>query len=120
MPSILAYFKTTDEAKKAKDLLEKMGVEAAQIDRVSEVPNSPGDDYNNPLANQAISLSALTQTGGNDILGNEVGALLAADPASSGLGGELVSSRKVLLTVVTSEDKIEDALKIIRENGGRA
>lgn len=117
MPSILAYFESIDRAETVKDVLQSKGIETIQIDRISEVPTEVRGEFNNPIANQGNSLAALTNTEGNN-LGADVGVLLAASPASSGYGGDPVGSRNVLMTIVTSEDKIEDAVEVIKQNEG--
>ena len=83
MPSILAFFETTETAQKVKKILqEEMGIETIQIDRISEAPTEDTGGYNSPI-NNANSLAALTNTGGQGMAG-DVGPLLAASPASSG------------------------------------
>jgi len=116
MSSILAYFETTETAQKVKKVLEKKGVETIQIDRISEVPTENTGGYNNPI-NNATSLAALTNTGGGHLAG-DVEPLLAVSPASSGLSGDRVGSRNILMTIVTSEDKIEECVSIIKQNKG--
>lgn len=117
MPSILAYFKNPDTARKVKALLSEQGVETMQIDRISIVPSEQDSDFNNPISNQSTSIAALTQTGGQGLSG-DAGVLLASSTASSGYGGEQVTSRNYLLTVVASQDKLSIAEKIIKENDG--
>ncbi|MDK2822346.1 MAG: hypothetical protein PWQ67_536 [Clostridia bacterium] len=116
MSSILAYFETTETAEKVKKILENKGIETIQMDRISEVPAQNTGEFNNPI-NRAYSLAALTNTSGN-FLGGDVGPLLSASPASSGYGGDRVGSRNILMTIVTSEDKIEECVKIIKQNKG--
>ncbi|KJS19455.1 MAG: hypothetical protein VR72_18575 [Clostridiaceae bacterium BRH_c20a] len=116
MPSILAYFETTAAAQKVKEILEKKGVETLQIDRISEMPIQNSGGYNNPI-NNATSLAALTNTGGSGLAG-DVGPLLSASPASSGYGGDRVGSRNILLTIVTSEDRIDECVRIIKNHKG--
>ncbi|KJS86023.1 MAG: hypothetical protein JM58_07575 [Peptococcaceae bacterium BICA1-8] len=116
MPSILAYFETTEAAQKVKKILENKGIETLQIDRISEVPTENTGGYNNPI-NNASSLAALTNTGGSGLAG-DVGPLLSASPASSGYGGDRVGSRNILLTIVTSEDRIEECVNIIKKHKG--
>jgi len=116
MPSILAYFETTEAAQKVKKILKKKGIETIQIDRISEVPTQNTGGFNNPI-NNAESLAALTNTGGNDLAG-DTGPLLGASTAGSGLSGDRVGSRNILMTIVTSEDKIEECVNSIKENHG--
>ena len=116
MSSILALFETTEAAQKVKKILKEKGIETIQIDRISEVPTENTGGFNSPI-NNANSLAALTNTGGNGIAG-DVGPLLAASPASSGLSGEGVGSRNILMTIVTSEDRIEECRDVIKQNKG--
>ncbi|MGI6226361.1 MAG: hypothetical protein ACOYJ1_08920 [Peptococcales bacterium] len=116
MPSILAYFETTERAQKVKKILESKGIKTIQIDRISEVPTQNTGGYNNPI-NNANSLASLTNTGGNYLAG-DVGPLLSASTASSGMSGDRIGSRNILMTIVTSEDRIEECVNTIKENEG--
>lgn len=110
--SILAYFPTAAQAKEAKVFLTQQGYSETRIDRVSEYPNTE------LYGNSSAALSSL-------ILGVEAydgpSPLLAADPDASGMAGysELPGSKSFLLTLVTSEDKIGQAVQILKEHGAR-
>lgn len=115
--SLISYFPSSTKAQKAVDALKKAGYETVDMRRFGS--NSvPDAEYNNPI-NRATSLAALTfySAGSMD---KDPGILLAADPAASGLstGGELVGKRAFSVIVVTEESKVEQAVKIIEENGG--
>jgi len=105
-----------ETAQKVKNILQEKGINTIQIDRISEVPTEDTGGYNSPI-NEAYSLASLTHTGGQGTAG-DVGPLLAASTASSGLSGERIGSRNILLTIVTSEDKVEECVNIIKQNKG--
>ncbi len=110
--SILAYFPTAQQAQEAKEILNQQGFTEARIDRVSEYPNTE------LYGNSSATLSTL-------ILGAESydgpSPLLAADPDASGMAGysELPGSKSFLLTLVSTEDKINQAVQILKEHGAR-
>ena len=117
--SILAGFPSTTRAQEAADKLKALGYETVQVDRIGKYGGPVGNrDYNDPVAGQAVTLSGLTQQAGSDFLLRNAGPLVAADPAASGMSGELVPQDNVLLTVVTTEDKMEEATGIIKDHGG--
>ncbi|MDD2619223.1 MAG: hypothetical protein PHC92_00915 [Syntrophomonadaceae bacterium] len=109
--SILAYFPTAQQAKAAKEILKQQGYTETRIDRVSEYPNS--ELYNNSAATLA------TLVLGTEAYDGYPSPLLAADPSVSGMAGssELPGNKSFLLTLVTSQDKIDQAVKIVKEHG---
>lgn len=120
--SILAYFPTSGDAQKAAESLKQSGIETAQIDRVSRYGAKSDEHFNNPI-NRAVTVTGPTLfsdgTGGDQDINERV--LLAADPSVSGYGDTdygVAGGKAFLLTVVTTEDKIEGAVDIIKQNGG--
>lgn len=118
--SILAGFRSSQDAEAAAQALRAAGFGEAQVDRVSRFGNpSYNRELNNPIAGQAGTLTGLTLYGGNDDRGGgNVGPLLAADVAVSGLAGEPDAMRHFLLTAVVPAEKTEAAVAIIRSRGG--
>ncbi|MDD3268564.1 MAG: hypothetical protein PHX14_04525 [Syntrophomonadaceae bacterium] len=110
--SVLAYFPTAQQAKTAQAMLNQKGYTETKIDRVSEYPNTE------LYGNSSAALSSL-------VLGVEAydgpSPLLAADPDASGMAGysELPGSKSFLLTLVTTADKIDEAVQILKEHGAR-
>lgn len=117
--SILATFPSATKAQKAAKVLQDAGFEV-RIDMVSKYPRLPDENYNDPVAGQAASLSALTLNGENGSTG-DVGPLLASDTSVSGLssGDGLVRPNNNLVTVVTSEKRVEEAVSLLKQYGGK-
>jgi len=117
MSSILAYFSSRNMAQKAKEVLESQGIGTIQIDRISEVPAQNAGENDNPVAAQINSIETLINTGDNH-LGANVGPLIAAYPAAIGFGQGKVGSRNILMKIDTSQDKIKNAVQIIKQHKG--
>lgn len=119
--NILAYFRSTTQAEKAARALRREGYDEVQIARVHRYADDGIDHVFNPTSGRITSLAKLTL--GADVDAEEdVGPLLAADPAASGwaTGGGLVDGPSVLLTVVPPSDEAADhAEAIIRYHGGQ-
>ncbi|MEN6350556.1 MAG: hypothetical protein ABFD08_14320 [Syntrophomonas sp.] len=112
--SILAYFRSDTQANQALNILKEKGYDEAQLDWVSNYSNSRGNNTNGP---SAATLSTLVF--GNSVYDGSPSPLLAADPDVSGMEDhqDFPASAAYLLTVVTSEDKVQEALQILREHG---
>lgn len=121
--SLLAYFPTTASAQKAVSELKKAGFETVSLDRVSRFGTVNDPEIDSALAGQATSLAGLTAfSAGTDNLANrEERVLYAADPSASGYGDTnygLAGGRSFLVTVVTGEEKADQAAEILRKHGG--
>lgn len=115
--AILAFFKDPDVAQQAQKELENAGITTAQIDPVSVYPGEPTQEYMNPITGNIPSLGDFTL--GTTFAGRDASVLAAADPSASGLSAdEIVSGENILLTVVCPKEKVEQAVQIIRFNGG--
>lgn len=120
--SILAYFPSSQSAQRAEKALSAAGFGETGVDRVSRYGVSTDPHINNPINN------AVTQTGPtlySDSTGEELTdsqrILLAADPSVSGYGDNdygVAGGKAFLLTLVTTEDRIEEAEKIVSKHGG--
>ncbi len=117
--SILGMFNHWNDAEAALQELQEAGFQEAAIDRIGEMSLEPGVDLRNP-ARGASSLSdqVMSSPGGN--IGGDEGILLGADPAVSGLSGDLRQETPFLLTVVTSEERVQEARRVIRKHRGEA
>ena len=114
--SILSYFPSSQKAKDAQTELKAMGVEVAQVDRISRYPTDIGDDLYNPLAGEISSLTNLTQ---NTAVSDDAAVLMSSDPAVSGMSAEdTVGGRPFILTAVTTEEQLEKAVQVIKKHGG--
>lgn len=85
--SILAYFKTVDEAKEVGEKIKNLGVIDMQIDRVNKYPLGSMDELMNPLTGEQSSQATLTLGAAG---GRSTGVLASADVSASGMsdGGQ--------------------------------
>lgn len=119
--SILAGFFQRTDAEAALDQLKQAGFTEAQLDRISEHGFEGGADSRRPaLGGGATSLSATVLHGHEGAWTDDAAQLLAAMPAVSGMSGEVRQEAPFLLTIVTSEERVEEALGIVRRNRGKA
>lgn len=115
--SILVYFPTSSKARRAGEELRRAGFTEMQIDRISRFGFNADASFDNPI-NNADTLSGLTQFSAD---GESRNTLLAADPSASGIGDRdygVAGGRAFLLTLVTTEDRVEEAVQIIKKNEG--
>jgi hypothetical protein len=111
--SILAYFSNRDSAQQAMNELQQMGITDVRMDQTS------GFNRQTNYATSATSLSALTM-GEADRLANNFGPLLAADPAVSGMTDRSdPGSHNFLVTVITNDINLDQALQSLRNNGAQ-
>lgn len=120
--SILSYFPTPAGAQEAADELRQAGFQNIQIDRVSRYGVESDARFNNPI-NNATSITGLTiySDGGGENLGDSGRVLLAADPSASGYGDRdygVAGGKAYLLALVASEERVREAVEIIKRNGG--
>lgn len=119
--ALLAYFPSSTRAQDAASELKDQGFvpdsESIQIDRVSRFGASSDANYNSPI-NNANTLSGVTIFSSQ---GNDVSPLLAADPSASGMsdgGNGMAGGHAFLLTLVTNEKNVKEAVNIIKQYGG--
>lgn len=119
--SILAGFFQRNEVQRAEEELRQAGFETVQVDRISEYGFSPGADEARPvMAGGAARQTSQILFGRQSAPGDDVRILMSATSAVSGMAGEVRQEAPYLMTVVTSEERVEEALKIIRQNRGNA
>ncbi|MGB9793038.1 MAG: hypothetical protein ACPLTR_10765 [Thermacetogeniaceae bacterium] len=119
---ILSYFPNSAAAQEAAEELRRAGFQDIQIDRVSRYGVESDAHLNNPI-NNATSLAGLTvySKGTAEALGDSGRVLLAADPSASGYGGRgygTAGGRAYLLALVVPEERVDEAVEIIKKNGG--
>ena len=117
--SILAYFKSPEEAEQAAKQLEAIGTIDMSIDRFSKYPGAELNSISNTMTDDISSLASLTLNA--NVSTRDEGILLSAGPDASGLsdgGQDLITGRDILLTVVVDENVHEQALKICEQSGG--
>jgi hypothetical protein len=119
--SILAGFFQRTDAEAALEALGQAGFTESQLDRVSEAGFEPGADTRRPAMGGGGSSQAGSILYGHEgMLSDDLRVLLAAMPAVSGMAGEVRQEAPFLVTIVTSEDRVEEALQIIRNHRGKA
>lgn len=118
--SILASFTSWTRAEDAVKALNEAGLGTVQLARVGKYAGvNDNSDFNDPVGGQAATLSGLTQLEGDEFPSRNAGPLIAADLAASGMSGPRVDERGVLLTAVVSQDQVDQAVAIIKQNEGR-
>ncbi|NLI13491.1 hypothetical protein [Pelotomaculum propionicicum] len=120
--SILSYFPSSEQAQKAAAALKSAGVGVVQVDRVSRYGVEIDGYYNNPI-NRAETITGPVLYSTNNRLEQSADnrVLLGADPSVSGYGAEeygVGGGRSFMVTVVTNEGKLDQAVDIIKQNGG--
>jgi hypothetical protein len=119
--SMLASFPDSRRAQEAAAALREAGFVQVQVDRISRFGVESDAAYNNPI-NRAGSLSGLTQFAAGSNPDTDTGRVLeAADPAASGVGDPgygVAGGKAFLVTLVTGEDRVTEAVSLIKENGG--
>lgn len=118
--TILAAFRTEDDARMAARRLRDLGIEAVDIERVHLYPEEgAANRLTNPLTGRIQSLANLTL--GADDPNPDAAVLLAADVSASGMadGNPFELGRDILLTAVVPAEQAAEAERIVREAGGR-
>ncbi|WP_052476079.1 hypothetical protein [Cohnella kolymensis] len=127
--SILAYFNTPDQAKKALNQLQQLKLVDAKIDRFNGVPND-GPDFNGPETTDIPTMgSALADVptmgpavGGNDLGppgrdAGEVTAVLGVNEEPGGVAPGWSGGRDILLTAIVQEEDYDHAMNIVHRAG---
>lgn len=118
--SILANFHDGPDAERAANELKQAGYETVQMDRVGAFGDAPGPDRNwlglGSASSQVRNLLTDSGRAGDD----SVRVLLGAMPESSGMAGAPVDLvPPFLVTVVTRDDRVDEAVEILKRNGAR-
>lgn len=120
--SILAYFPDSAAAQDAVQALKDAGVSEVQLDRVSRYGTTNNSHYNNPIAGEATTQTGLVLYSGDadTINDDSTRILLGADPSVEGYvppGYGTAGGKAFLVTVVTGDDKVDEASAILKEKG---
>jgi hypothetical protein len=125
--SIMAYFPSPVEADRLISKLKALRVADVQVDRVGQFRGDGVSETFNPLTGGFPGLSFLTMNA--ETPGINEGILAATDVDASGLSAPRSESGYIefggsdqmntLLTVVVEEHSYEQALRIVREGGGK-
>ncbi|GFN23997.1 hypothetical protein [Thermanaeromonas sp. C210] len=122
--ALLVSFASSTKAQEAIDALKRAGFQDVQLDRVGRFGTRFNDRYNNPLANQANTVTGLTLYS-EDIhpsVKTDTRALLGADPSVSGVGLRsygVAGNEGFLVTIVTPEARVREAVEIVEKYGGK-
>lgn len=122
--NLLFYFKSVDDAKQAEQALHDAGFTEVQVDEISAYPGEGVQERMNPITGNIPSLADLTLAA--DISRKSAGILTTSDVNASGMsdgfnmneGHEQEAGRNVLVTVVTSEERGDEARGILKKYGG--
>ncbi|GAV24524.1 hypothetical protein ciss_04570 [Carboxydothermus islandicus] len=122
--SILAYFSSSAKAKDAAEALKANGINDVQVDRVSRYGVASNPEINNPISGQGVSGTGLSlySADANQFGDNDAPVLLSADPSVSGMAAKeygTAGGEAFLVTAVTTKDKVEEAVKILKEKGAK-
>lgn len=113
--SILAYFKSPEEAEGVARKLRALRVIEISIDRFSKYGGPGYSSGINPVTGNVARMDSMTA--GSTF----TGILMAADSSASGMshGGDGgPTGRNILLTVIVDSGSYEQALRLIEEAGG--
>lgn len=117
--SVLAYFRTREEAEEALAKLQALRVIESRIDRIRLGPGEQEGVWSNPATGQAAGL-------GEGVLdvretNPDAGVLTAAYPSASGQhdgGQDGHLGRDILLTAIVDESVHDKAVRLIEQTGG--
>jgi len=122
--SILSFFNSSNSADDASREIIQAGLVmepgSISMERVSQYGVSYNHELNNPV-NNAWTISGLTLDG-SDSSGDGPDPLLAATDSASGMatdGAEMAGGEAFMLTVVTANENVDQAVAIIKNFGGR-
>ncbi|AIQ37343.1 hypothetical protein R50345_23535 [Paenibacillus sp. FSL R5-0345] len=113
--SILAYFKSPEEAEGVARKLRALRAIEISIDRFSRYGGTSFSSGVNPVTGNVARMDSLTAERAH------TGILAAADTSASGMshGGDGgPTGRDILLTVILHSESYDQALRLIEEAGG--
>lgn len=118
--NLLAGFASIDDAQQAEKALKQAGFKETQVDRISPYPGEGTQKLVNPITGDIPGLPHMTLDA--DFSSNTTSILAATDVSASGLsdgdGPKPEVNRSILLTAVVPDKQADQAMQIIRNNGG--
>lgn len=116
--TVLSSFYSRPDAENAANLIHRLGVETAQVDELHLYPTPRSNRPIHTISGDIPSLASLTLN--STPYSRDAGVLMAADPAASGMsdGGDNITGRNFLLTVVCAENDVEAVVQIINDGNG--
>jgi hypothetical protein len=120
--TIIAYFPSSTKAKSAMEALSAIGVTDVHIKRNSRFGVTFDDNIDSPIsaAETLTGLTVFSQNTSNES-NNSARVLMAADPSVSGFslsGNELAGGHAFSIIAFAPEDKVEQVVAILKDNGG--
>lgn len=120
--TIISYFPSSTRAGDAIKALSAVGMTDATLKRNSRYGVSNDTERNDPISN-ARSLSGLTLFSSGALADTDASTrvLMGADPSVSGLSAEghgMMSSHPFSVIVFVPEERTEEAVSILKQNGG--
>ncbi len=119
--TIIASFPSSSKARKAADALAGAGLTDVHIRRNSRYGVSQDTHINDPISHQAESLASLVlySTNSPNDENQATKVLMGADPSVSGLSGYgLAGGAAFTLVAFAPEARVDEAVGIIKDNGG--
>lgn len=121
--TLIANFPSSTRAQQAAKALQASGYSDVHIRRNTRYGVSQDADRNDPISHQAESLAALTlfSTNATNDADQATRVLLGADPSVSGYsarGYGLAGGSAFTLVAFVDEAQVEQAVDIIKQNGG--
>jgi hypothetical protein len=118
--SVIAYFKTRDDAEAAAAKLHAIRALDVSVDSFARYPGEAVVGPVSPVTGNITSLAALTMDASVDT--RETGVLMSADTNASGMsdGGQGgTSGYNYVLSAVVRPETHHLALRVVEETGGR-
>lgn len=117
--SLLASFKSGPRAEEALSALKAAGYTEIQMDRIGQWGYKP-DVFEQRPAYRGDESSLVQAVLGPEPLDDESRVLLGATTDASGMSGpDKTDEFPFLVSLVTSNDRVQQAVQIIEEHGGR-
>nr|WP_066639140.1 hypothetical protein [Desulfolucanica intricata] len=120
--SILAFFPSSTKAEACSKALQEAGLNEVRVDRISRYGVEADSVFNNPIAGRAKTMTGLTlfSADTSTINDSDSRVLMGADPSvySMGRDDEMAGGHAFLLTAVTGQEKVEEAVNLIKQHGG--
>jgi len=120
--TIIAYFPSSTKAESAVQALSMIGIQDVHLKRTSRFGVTYNSNFDSPLST-AETLTGLTlfsqNTSNNE--NNSARVLMGTDPSVSGFsrsGNDLAGGHAFSIIAFAPEDKVEQVVSILKENGG--
>jgi hypothetical protein len=121
--TIIASFPSSTKAETTVHSLSSLGIKDVHIRRNSRFGVSQDAHRNDPISHQAETLTGLTLFSTNSLNDDNSATrvLMGADPSVSGYssrGYGLAGGQAFTLVAFVPEARVEEAIKVIKQNGG--